>query len=258
MGDEEGAGVPPVRRFTAARRADYLAVLRRTGNARAAAEAIGMDRKHMAWRRRRDPGFDAECVDAEAAAHARLAGGSGPFDGIDDEAFEAIRRGPGGRLQIVARGKGHWSKRTEDMFLSVLARTGNISAAARAVGFSYDSACERRRRVPAFARRWEEALEDAAAALEFRLATMGSDLIGDGGDCGEKGAEAAAAVPFHPSHALAYLKWREERKAGRGRRGRPAARLPDPEQVVADIVRRVEAIRRHRAKKQGGGRGQSQ
>lgn len=252
-GDEDSAGgVPAVRRFTPARRRDYLAVLRRTGNARAAAEAIGMDRKHMKWRRDRDPGFARDCAEAEAAAHERLAGGSGPFDGVDDEAFEAIRRGSDGRLQIVARGAGHWSKKVEDMFLAVLARTGNITAAAQAVGFSYDSACERRRRLPDFARRWEEALDEAAIALEFRLATMGSDLIGDGADGADAGAAAAAAVPFCPSHALAYLKWREEKKAGRGRRGRPRLRQPDPEQIVTDIVRRVEAIRKHRARKAGG------
>jgi hypothetical protein len=58
-------------------------------------------------------------------------------------------------------------------------------------------------------------------------------------------AVAAAIVPFDPEFALRFLKWREEKRAGRGKRARAPA-PPGIEEVTERIVRKVEAIKRHR------------
>ncbi len=230
-------------RFTALRRETYLQVLAETGNKRAAAEAIGFRRNRMDGIRKRDPAFAAACVAALATATERLEDGDGQFDGVDDPEFQTLRRCRYGRVQIIAVGPGRWSKRVEDRFLAVLGQCGNVEASARAVGFAGTDIFRRRRQWPGFARRMDEALEEADVRLEFRLACHGNIVPTDGGnapvDCPE--------VPFDPEFALRYLKWRQEKKAGRGRRGR----VPEPpsiEAVTEKIIRKVEAIKRHRAR----------
>jgi hypothetical protein len=250
MEEKEPSGLPEARRFTAARRALFLAVLERTGNQRAAAAAIEMDRGSLQKRRKRDPKLDSDWKAAEAEASQRLGRADSQFGGVDGD-FEMIRRGPGGRLQIVATGPGRWCKSIEDRFFEVLGQTGNVSAAARAIGFSDRHIGDRRRQWPGFARRWEETLQDADARLEFRLACHGNNVGHGAGERGAQGNEAEAASPaeesFDPEFALKYLKWREEKKAGRGRRGRIPA-PPTIEEVTERIVKRVQAIKRHCAR----------
>jgi hypothetical protein len=272
----ESCGLPEVRRLTAGRRALYLAVLERTGNQRAAAAAIGMDRSSIRWRRKKDARFDAECRAAEAEASRRLgeakrSGGdcAAPVDGD----FEIIRRGPGGRLQVVAATPGRWCRQIEDRFFEALEQTGNAALAARTVGISDRSIGQRRRQCPRFARRWQEALEEADVRLEFRLACLGNDngsAAAAAGAAGNAAAGNAAAgdaaagdrdghppggdgpmpavgreAPFDPKFALQYLKWREEKKAGRGRRGAlPGLRPAD--EARQEILRRIDALERHR------------
>ena len=259
------------KRFTALRRADYLEVLERTGNARAAAEAIGISRNRLRAMRRRDPGFDRDCAEAEAAATRRLAGVKGPFDGVEDGAFETIRRRRDGRVQIIAVGPGRWSKKIEDRFFATLAACGNIDASARAVGFAGTDMHRRRRQWPAFARRMDEVLEDAELRLELLLASTGNKWVqaegadGAGGDAGTADAGGAAAareaVPFDPEFALRFLKWREEKRRAQGG-GAGSAASAARRQAVEDmpieavreeILRRIEAIRAHEARRGAGG-----
>lgn len=236
-------------RWTGARRETYLAVLRATGNMRAAAEAIGMDRTSVERRAKLDPEFGRACREALAEADRRLRGrradeaatGAPAQSGPDP--FEVVRRGSNGRLQIAAAGKGRWSGHIEQAFVDHLRRTGNLSASARAAGFSLNSVLDRRRRCPGFARRIEEALEDAEIELEFRLVAHCSDVAEDTGT-----ATSEFRPPFDPEFALKFLKWREEKRRGGGRRGRGDRGPPVPsiEEVTERIVRRVEAIKRHR------------
>ena len=239
----DGTGVRSrkISRFTALRRETYLEVLAETGNKRAAAEAIGFRRNRMDGIRRRDPAFAVECDAALAAADTRLKGAEWQFEDVIDPEFQTLRQCHNGRVQIIAVGPGRWSKRVEDRFLAILGQCGNVEASARAVGFAGTDIFRRRRQWPGFARRMDEALEEAEVRLEFRLACHGNVVPPDGEaipvDCPQ--------VPFDPDFALRYLKWRQEKKAGRGRRGR----VPEPpsiEAVTEKIVQRVEAIKRHR------------
>lgn len=63
----------------------------------------------------------------------------------------------------------HWTPELDARFFAVLAETGSIRAAARAVGMSPKSAYARRRDDPDFAARWRGALCRARDALADRL-----------------------------------------------------------------------------------------
>ncbi len=242
-------------RWTGLRRETYLEVLEATGNARAAAEAIGMNRRTIERRAAKDPGLARDRAAALAEAGRRLKGmqadraaGGGRTVAAGPDPFEVVRRGPNGRMQIAAAGKRRWSGRAETIFIAELRRTGNLSAAARAAGFSLNSVLDRRRKWPAFARRIEEALEDAEIVLEFRLAAQGNDVAEEGTEA-ETEPAASNSPDFDRHFALAFLKWREQKRTGGGRRGRPYVRRePTIEEVRDEILRRIAAIKRHREK----------
>lgn len=247
-------------RWTAARRERFLAVLGETGNVAAAARDVGVDGRALQRRRRREPDFGRDWEAALDAAERRLAGVDSPFDtGEEDgrrDPFEVVRRGKSGRLQIVTVGKTRWSARVEDGFIARLRETGNVTEAARAIGFCANHAWTRRRQWPGFARRWEDALEESTIEVEFQLALY-SNTIATARAKAKAKADAEEpgrpAPPADPEFALKFLKWREEKKAGRGRRGRGdlGPRPPTIEEVTEKIVQRVEAIKRHRARQAG-------
>jgi hypothetical protein len=261
----DGAGEDkkrPYRRLSKEVRAHFLEVLRETGNRRLAAEAIGMDPRSMDQRRQYDPALDREWEEAAEEAHHRLSGADGPFDLPPGSGSQVVRRGKKGRWQIVAPRKDHWNAEIEERFRQRLRETGNVRAAALSVGFCESAIWQRKRRWPAFARMLEEVLDEAEMALEFRIACMGSNVVTEEdaeGACGaptpsplperEGGSQAAA---FDPDFAMRFLKWREEKRRGRGRWA-PRAKLPSIEEVTEKIVRRVEAIERHRQREEGDG-----
>lgn len=234
------------RYFVEGRREAYLANLRRTGNHAAAAREAGVSGRAARRYRGRTPDFEAACAEAEREAGRRLAGAEGPDDGDLDPAFENIRRGADGRLKIQARGTRRWSRTKEDRFFAVLRECGNIAASARAAGVSREAVWKRRREWPAFARRMEEALDEAEVTLEFRVACLGTNWTEEAE--GEDGPTSEIEPgPIDPEFALRFLKWREEKR--RGRRAAVAA-LPPAEEVRARIVRKVLAIKAHRAREE--------
>jgi hypothetical protein len=252
-------------RWTALRRARVLAVLEETGNLTAAAEAAGTSYKALHRLRKRDPGYARLCEAAAKAAHERL-DESGDAFGEGDGAH-AIQRTSNGRYQLTAVRRGYWTKRDDETFFTHLRRTGNIDASARATGFDESTVWKRYYRWPAFAERWERVLDEASLALEFRLACEGNQIEaapdGEGGGeagldsrlRGNDGAREHDGPPdakFDPERALKFLKWREDKKT-RGRRRGPAPRRPPIEEVANNIVRKVEAIKRHRRRRQHGG-----
>ena len=244
MGERKKQG--PRTRLSGEKRDRFLEVLSQTGNRKFAAEAIGVDPRLMDQRREFDAALDAAWEEALDQADRRLAGAKGP---LDTSGMNVIKRGLGGRLQIVAAGPKRWSRPVEEKFFAALSTCGTISAAARAVGFSISCIDQRRRKWPDFAARMEETLDAAELEIEFRLATCSNppetERRGGGGE--EKGGDAAAGKPFDPDLALRFLRFREEKRRGRAKvRGRPAAR-PTIEEVTQKIVRKVEAIKRHRA-----------
>ncbi|HEX8512352.1 MAG TPA: hypothetical protein VF688_04525 [Allosphingosinicella sp.] len=239
--------------LTCEERARFLQVLRETGNRKAAAAAIGVDPRLMDQRRQHDPELDRDWEAAADDAHRGLSGASGPFDCPQMGKLNMIRRGKRGRLQLVSTGEDRWNAAVERRFLEALRLCGSVRGAARAVGFSEGAIWERRRKWPAFAKALEELLEEVELSLEFQLGCLGSNVVPM-----EEGAaeEVEYAVPpvegvrFDPEAAMRFLKWREEKRRGGGRRT-PHAKPPSIEEVTEKIVRRVQAIKRHRER--GGG-----
>lgn len=253
----------PYRKLTEAERARFLAVLRETGNRKAASAAIGVEPRSMDQRRESDPELDQAWDAAVEAAHRRLAPAAGPFDpALTGGGAGMIKRGKNGRLQLVSPGEGRWSAAVEKIFLARLRESGCVRSAARAVGFNENTIWQRRRAWPGFAAEMEEMLEEAELALEFRLAAHASNVVAGvgaqgganpGGSDGEaEGADTPSSRPlpeekgsFDLEAAFRFLKWREEKRRGEKRRA-PRAKPPSIEEVTEKIVRRVEAIKRHR------------
>ena len=251
----------PRMRLSPEQRDRFLEVLGQTGNRRFAAEAIGVEPRLMDQRREFDPLLDRQWEEALDQADRRLAGAAGPFDCAGGRELNVIKRGRGGRTQIVASGPKRWNRGVEDRFLSALGMCGNIAAAARSVGFSESSVWHRRAKWPEFARAMEEVLEQAEVRIEFRMAAMGSDLaaaaLSEGGKerpsaapagSGQASPGTSEAPPFDRDFALRFLKWREEKRQGRSKRprGGSAAREPSIGEVKESILRKIDAIERHR------------
>lgn len=246
----------PLRRLTQARREKFLEVLGQTGNRRMAAEAVGFEPRLMDQRRGYDAMLDRQWIEALDQADRRLAGIERPYDEAADGAPMVIKRGRGGRLMMQRAGEKRWSRAVEDRFFATLAMCGNIAASARAVGFSKSCIDQRRRKWPDFAQRMEETLDDAEVEIEFRVAAevrglkrgAGDSHFYQGGASPDRPAgESDSPQPLDMDAAMRFLKWRQEKKTGRGRRGR----VPEPpsiEAVTEKIVKRVEAIKRHRGR----------
>lgn len=255
MGGDDERG--PRRRLTERRRGRFLEVLAQTGNRRSAAEAIGFEPRLMDQRRRFDAVLDRQWREALGEADRRLAGIEGAFDPASgDRPDMVVKRGAGGRLQLQKAGEKRWSKAVEDRFFAALGMCGNMAAAARSVGFSKSCIDQRRRKWPDFARRLEETLDDAEVEIEFRIAAEVRGLRGlrgdshfapDGAGPDPAAGESDSPQPLDMDAAMRFLKWRQEKKAGRGRRGRVPA-PPTIEAVTERIVKRVKAIKRHRAR----------
>jgi hypothetical protein len=236
-----------------AKRGRFLEVLGQTGNRRLAAEAIGVDPRLMDQRRQFDPVLDRQWTEALDQADRRLAGAAGPLDCIGGAEPMVIRRGAGGRLRIVKAGPRRWSRPVDERFFATLAATGNIAASARAVGFSKSCIDHRRRNVPGFAEKLEQALEDAEVEIEFRLAAeVRGAAVEAGAGAKELGTVTSNCPRFDIDAAIRFLKWREEKRRGGGRRGR-VPREPSPDAVDEKILRKVAAIARQRAREEGNG-----
>ena len=118
----------------------------------------------------------------------------------------------------MAAGRQWWQDRHDAIFLGHLAATGNVTAAAKAAGFTPKSAHNRRERVPGFAAGWDQALERAEVHLEGRvraeILTRAPSLYDP---AAEEAFEAADAEPFDPWLALWLLHYGDNKKSGRHR-----------------------------------------
>lgn len=236
--------------LTPARQALFLKVLGETGNASEAARAAGVRRGTPYNLKRRDELFARDCAEAVASAPARI-GARKPGD------LQTIRKSAGGRTQLAAVRANQWSKRDDEAFFAHLEATGNVRASARAIGRHPNSAWRRRRECADFARQFEAALGDAEVRLEYALVDYANNLVDRAAEALEPppddagaGAQSDTITPVEASFALQVLKWLDGRKAGKRRGARHhGPKEPSIEEVTERIVRRVEAIKRHRERR---------
>ncbi|MCY7271487.1 MAG: hypothetical protein LH485_05470 [Sphingomonas bacterium] len=128
-----------------------------------------------------------------------------------------------------------WSDEAEALFLNHLAASCNVAASAAAAGFSANTAYNHRRCDPAFARKWQAALDQGYARLEMELVRHASSMV--------ENFEVDPDAPFKQMtmreaiHLLALH---------RRHQGQPAAALSRQvrplDEVRDSILRKLDAI----------------
>jgi hypothetical protein len=240
-------------------RKDFLKALARTGNAALAARMAGVDKGTAYNLRHRDMGFARAWVRAKRFAQGRV----GLDDSPSPQPLSREGRGPQQDLvvrfnrregaQLVRAGKGRWSEGIRARFREALKATGNVRAAAAAAGISTTALYNRRKRYPLIEAEWAEARESGCRSVSLMLIEAAEAALDPGVDAAALGlpkvsvADAIAILRLHrfeeagaPSHAGA-------RSAARAR-ARAVEEMPI-ETVRDEILRRIEAIRAHEARK---------
>lgn len=232
-----------------ARRAAFLKAVAETGNQTLAAERAKVSRSWVQLHRSTDPEFDAAVRAAIAAAKESLAWAPGQARGargsnepprgwgfLDGE--ELVVRGTNGRRVQVARARlRQWTPRSEDRFLAVLAATCNVDAACAEVGLSPASAYEHRKRWPAFARRWREAIKLGSIRLQFAQVQYAGNPASS-----LDLPEAAELPPASFAERMHCLHMHQHETDGIGARPGGYARPRPMEEVYAAILSKIEAI----------------
>lgn len=166
------------------------------------------------------------------------------------ESSEAVERehGPAGTMihsgrhgtQLVSTRGHRWSDEAEELFLDHLAATANVSASAKACGFSAEAVYCRRRKDGAFLQRWDVALAQGYAHMEALLVQRSIEAL-----------EGFAPDPDTPivirdmtvKDALMLLGHHRRQVEG-GPRSKRWARPKSFEECRESILRKVEAIER--------------
>lgn len=125
---------------------------------------------------------------------------------VGEGALTRVRRGDGRVTPALRKARRDgWTMKRRARFLEVLRESCNVREAVRAAGMSDVSVYGLRKRDPAFAAEWAEALEQGYAELEMALlrqAIHGSETTETVDDGGKTGARRTKTVHSYP-HAMA-------------------------------------------------------
>ena len=177
----------PFTRRQALQNRRFLAALAETGNARAAARALGVHRATYTKRRAKCPAFARNWDAALAVAHAAI-GGTVTFSATA-EMPPAQRTGKSncpqflrttggepvtvrlksGRLQVRRAPPGRMTRAARQAFLAALAATCNVRLASAAAGFTHPTFYRLAERDPGFAREWRLARAEGHQRIEMAL-----------------------------------------------------------------------------------------
>ena len=137
---------------------------------------------------------------------------------------------------LRAKAPKAWNAARRRRFLDHLAATCNVSEAATVAGLPKSDLYHRRRREPAFAAEWAEAVALGYAMLETRL--LGHALAGGG----EKIAQDGAFPAIEVSVAMKLLA--AHRDASAPMRGGRALRHVTPQETDAALMKALAAAER--------------
>jgi hypothetical protein len=158
------------------------------------------------------------------------------------------RRGPAGTNRraggkdgpqiIHSRGK-RWTEEAEALFLDALAASCNVTWAAQQCGFSKEAIYARRRRDPAFATHWQNALVQGHARIEAGLVAAAIATV--------EGRAPDPDFPIPPmsvAEMLAVLKLHGAAVHGEGKRPGWRGRPRSLEEVKDSILKKLAAYDR--------------
>lgn len=207
----------------------FLKALAELGHVARAAAAIGWTARTAYDRRAKSPAF--------AARWAALRRPPRPPAPTSLMHHRVGQGGTPSRPKHV-RTQTPWTPEREDEFLDLLAATCNVRLAAETAGIGSDAVYRRRRQRADFAAKWQAAVEQGYARLEVEFLRACAESV--------EGCEFAADRMIGPVSADTVLKLLGlHRAAATGHGKRPGARPAPPslDQVKAEIMRRVAAIR---------------
>ncbi len=250
----------------------FLRELARTGNVTSAARACNVDQTFPYQLRRRNAAFAAsweralvkarEVLSATEAdprfvsssAETRRRGLSTSLDAAARGATksgailrpdEIVRNSKTGQCRIIRVRQGRWSAKVEAAFLAELTATANVNAAARAAGVTPQCVYLRRKHYPAFKAEWDAAVAEGFARIETLLVCAATTTL----EPEPLSARAHEGPEMSVDQAIKI--WLTHRAGGPGaikhRLGGVARREPDIEEVRAEIMRKVAAIKRARS-----------
>ncbi|MGK2910800.1 MAG: hypothetical protein ACSLE1_13520 [Sphingobium sp.] len=176
-----------------------------------------------------------------------------------------VQRGPRGenapQAQMRRARSDGWTGERRALFLDVLRSTCNVSEALRVVGMSDSSLYNLRKRDPAFATAWQDALDHAYDRLEWLLlmrTSFGDERIetvrtGDGQEATVKGTKtitsysAAMAWKTLVAHRNSVERHRAQRAAVTGEEEATRVRLLSELAAAEAKLIRVEGRQQRRA-----------
>ncbi|MBN8829404.1 MAG: hypothetical protein J0G94_01955 [Sphingomonadales bacterium] len=185
-------------------------------------------------------------LDRSGIPRRRGGGGHGGQGGPDyhDGAELVVRGSPGRRTQIARARVRQWSPRVEARFLRALGQTCNVKAACAEVGMTPASAYGHRGRWQGFAERWAEALEHGYVQIEMALLQAAGNFLSP--DEIEL-PDGITGMTVDRAIYLLHMHKHQVRLLG-GRPGRYKSCIDhlEREKASASILRKIEAIERHR------------
>lgn len=137
-----------------------------------------------------------------------------------------------------AWGRG-WTPERRQQFIALLAQTGNISAAARGVGYSQATeAYKLRYGDPEFAAAWDQAIAEAVARVESTLVARALKEIEAHSAALEKGETPEAFTFDQMMRLLTYYRTVQ----GKPVRGGPQRRYATREETDAALMKKLDVL----------------
>ncbi len=237
------------RTISEARKKAFLKALAESGSLDLSAEKAKVSRSWALRLRKRDAAFASAYREAVAHAKARLSKLQPPKGWSFLSGAELVVGGSNGRHTQVRRARvRQWTPRTERRFLDALATTCNVKAACAEIGLTMTAAYNHRRRWPAFAKAWDEAIETGYTHLETELVLAGCNLFSD-----HQPAVPSQLSGMTAAEAVHLLHMHKFKVHGIGKGPHPQLRSPLPE-ATARLRKVLVAVARDNLRKGVGSR----
>lgn len=157
-------------------------------------------------------------------------------------AGEGVRAAGKNGPQLVST-EHQWSEEAEAGFLDALAASCNVRRAAATIGYTAATLYWRRRKDPAFAQRWQAAMEQGYVRIEAALIEAAEDAL-----AGRMPNPELPIPQMTVKEAIDLMRLHQQHARGMGPRsaGRPA-RTRSLDETRAGILARLSAIETARA-----------